>query len=524
VAVPTNPRSVRRLGKPPFQVLSYRQAQLGRLWFPNGGGVDLVHAFTPRELVRRLTIDLVRRFECPYVVHLEDNEEALLAADLGGRTFTELQRVPLPILDAHVDRLRSHPIRAPRFIEAAAGVTAVIDRLLELKPASVPGAVVWPGFDEVILAPPGSREKTRAELRLESDDIALVYTGNIHEANLEEVRSLYLAVLRLREAGRPVVLVKAGWTRVERSRLPDLGAGIRDLGHVGRARVAALLAAADVLVQPGRSDPFNDYRFPAKLPEFRASRRPGGRPRAHLGLRLEDGVEALLLERGDPEEIAEKVALLAADPDLGERIGAGGREFALRELRWSKSVDRVVELYERAVEHGGRPSRAAIEPLVKVIVLAREPAAAADGIHGFCLLVDERTDTPEFARAFADPRYVHVAGAPVVAVDSPERAAALPEGVHVAVVERATSLDALAGPPTDPRRYLVATADSTWLRKLVLQGLHEAPAREPIVFVDGPADERAVAAIRAGVREGIRQFYAGEGYPLSWKQADALMS
>ena len=62
-----------------------------------------------------------------------------------------------------------------------------------------------------------------------------------------------------------------------------------------------------MLVQPGRPDAFNDYRFPSKLPEFLASGRPVMLPRTNIGLHLEDGVEALLLGHGDADEIADKV-------------------------------------------------------------------------------------------------------------------------------------------------------------------------------------------------------------------------
>jgi hypothetical protein len=39
------------------------------------------------------------------------------------------------------------------------------------------------------------------------------------------------------------------------------------------------------------------------------------------------------------------VERLASDVELSDSIGARGREFALRELRWSKNVDRIVDLY-----------------------------------------------------------------------------------------------------------------------------------------------------------------------------------
>ena len=316
IAVPEHAAGVRDLGEPSFPVLTYRDVRRGRLRFPDGRGPDLVHAFTPREHVRALTLALAR----PYVVHLEDNESAILTRG-------------------------ADPQGARAFLGGAAGLTVVIERLLELKPEPVPAVVAWPGFDERVLSPLRGRAEVRAALRLAADDVVLVYNGNVHESNLDEMRSLYAAVSLLRRDGRRAVLVKTGWNFVPTSRVGALGEALIDLGWVAREHVAELLGAADVLVQPGAPGPFDDYRFPSKLPEFLASGRPVVLPRTNIGLELRDGVEALLLQRGDAEEIAEKVALLAADAELREAVGARGREFALRELRWSRTVGRVVDLY-----------------------------------------------------------------------------------------------------------------------------------------------------------------------------------
>jgi len=121
--------------------------------------------------------------------------------------------------------------------------------------------------------------------------------------------------------------------------------------------VPEILGAADVLVQPGGPSPFNDYRFPSKLPEYLASGRPVVLPRTNVGLELRDGEEALLLERGDAPEIAAAVARLAADPALRARLGEAGRAFALRELRWTTTVDRVQELYREIAASEGRRFR-----------------------------------------------------------------------------------------------------------------------------------------------------------------------
>jgi glycosyltransferase involved in cell wall biosynthesis len=314
IAVPAHADTVADLPPPAFPVVTYRELRRGRLAFPDGRGVDLVHAFSPREHVKRLTVEL----GLPYVVHLEDNDETIA----GGAPD-------------------------PAFLAGALGATVVIERLLALVPDDVPTAVVWPGFDEAVLTPRRAREDVRGDLGVAPDDVVLVYTGNIHETNLEEVCALYEAIALMRARGCAIVLVKTGWNFVPDNRLPTLGEALRDIGWVARAHIPDLLAAGDILVQPGSPGPFNDFRFPSKLPEFLASGRPVVLPRTNIGLHLEDGAEALLLDRGDPEEVAAILARLAADPAARKLIGARGREFALRHLRWSMSVERVLELYER---------------------------------------------------------------------------------------------------------------------------------------------------------------------------------
>jgi len=315
---------VSELGRPDFQILSYRRIRQGKLAFPDGKGPDLVHAFTPRTPVRSLTDDVLRQYGGRYVLHLEDNEAAVQAA----------------VVAAH------DPEAAAAFLNGASGISVVIDRLLELKPALVPGAVIWPGYDEALDRPGRTREAVRGDVGLEDDQLALLYSGNVHEANVEEVASLYGAVAQLRSDGRDVVLVKSGWTDISASRLPSLGEAMRDVGWISRGRVFELLGGVDVLVQPGAPGAFNDYRFPSKLPEFLASGRPVVLPRTNIGLHLEEDVEALLLDEGGTAEIEEKVARLADDPELRQRLGTAGREFARRRLRWSSNVGEVVRLYE----------------------------------------------------------------------------------------------------------------------------------------------------------------------------------
>jgi glycosyltransferase involved in cell wall biosynthesis len=331
VAVPADPGTVADVGLPPFPVVAYHDVD---------DRYDFVHAFTPRERVRKLT----GRLGLPYVVHLEDDDAAVLASELGAAPG-HLQRLPEPVLDRVVGDGDTHPLRGPAFVAGAAGVSLVVDRLRELVPAGVPVEVVQPGYDDDLLQPTRVRDAVRAELRLSPGDCVVLYTGTIHAANADDVRRLYDAVLLLRRGGSPVVLVKTGWNAPDAPSLRTVDGALRDLGRVPRPRLAELLAAADVLVQPGHPGRFDDFRFPAKLPDFLASGKPVVLPRANVGLVLRDREEALVLQDGTVEEIAAAIAELRSDAGLAERVGAGGRAFAFRELRWSASADRLEALY-----------------------------------------------------------------------------------------------------------------------------------------------------------------------------------
>lgn len=77
VAVPLNKESVCRYGTPPYRVFTYGECLASRLRFADGRGPDLMHVWTPREIVRRFTESLLARERARLLIHLEDNEEAI---------------------------------------------------------------------------------------------------------------------------------------------------------------------------------------------------------------------------------------------------------------------------------------------------------------------------------------------------------------------------------------------------------------------------------------------------------------
>jgi glycosyltransferase involved in cell wall biosynthesis len=512
ITVPDDAETVEDMGRPPFAVASYEDTREGRLRFPDGRGPDLVHAFTPRERVRKLAGHVVARFGCPYVVHLEDDDLTILSAELEGASIEELQQLPAPLLDRIVRPSQMHPLRGRHFVEHAAGISVVIERLLELSPTDVPAVVVRPGYDEAVLSPIRSRDEVRAELGLRPDDCAVVYTGTVHVANLGDMHNFYVALAALRRAGHPIVLVKTGWNAPDAPELQRLGDGIRNLGWVRRAEVPGLLAAADLLVQPGAPGPFNDYRFPAKVPDFLASGKPVILPRTNIGLSLRDGHEALLLEDGGWAEICEAIERLRASPQLAAAIGERGQAFALRELRWSLAVDGVERLYREVAATAPRSVPAwglELDPPIKTVALMSEPPgvgqariARRHGIYGFCFPLQgwsgtasqdfpfcfrmTRSDDETIESALSElsnPAYITVSGAPLVLCDDPAAAKrwrdkaeqSAGRRVHFTLVQSASNgspaaggFDSLVEPPTGDMRVQLATPlpETAWFRSI----------------------------------------------------------
>ena len=85
--------------------------------------------------------------------------------------------------------------------------------------------------------------------------------------------------------------------------------------------------------------------------EFMAVGRPLVLPAANVGLRLRDGVDALLLRRGTPDEIAARVAAILDDPALAARLAGNAQAFARRTWRWDvqgRKLARFLERWRRA--------------------------------------------------------------------------------------------------------------------------------------------------------------------------------
>ena len=324
-----------------FVTMEYNDFNSVEYLYGNKGGPDVIHAWTPREIVREfVTGTLLRRFVCPYLVHLEDNEEHIFKKAYGSY-FIKNDDVDVPL---HV----SHPDRYKQFISNSSGVTALTEKLLEFKPEKLPGQVIWPGYDR-IFSDLKVNNDLKNKLGIENNNTVIVYMGNAHESNRREVHSLYLAAYILNRRGIPVTLIRTGedYVSVVSEDLLVLRENCIELGYLPRNELPDLLSIADILVQPGSSNEFNDYRFPSKLPDFLVSGKPVILPDTNIGKSMESGSNCILLGRGDAIDIAKNIEWLLEHEKMAVEIGRQGKEFAKKLLTWDLAASKVEELYCR---------------------------------------------------------------------------------------------------------------------------------------------------------------------------------
>ena len=306
----------------------------------------VILCWTPREVVRKAVEPVVTRYDIPYVIHFEDNETHI--AEL----YTRLMGADAstPVADYLTDLAR-----APAFVAAAAGATVIEAAGLGMLPRGMPSLWLEPGVDFDAFGEalrPHRAAALRRALGVPPESTLIVYPGNVHWANLEEVRELYRAVALLRQGGRDVRLIRTGENHVPAEQLRGGGPedGTVELGHVDRAFLVQLLKLADIFVQPGKPGPFNDFRLPSKIPEFMAVGRPLILPATNVGTRLRDGVDAMLIAEGSAAEIAAKVEAVLADPGLARRLADNGRRFARRHYDWRRQGSRLAAFLDRVTE------------------------------------------------------------------------------------------------------------------------------------------------------------------------------
>ena len=352
VAVPENKKSAQEyLGEDIlYQPSTYNEAIDDELF--EGDGLDIIHAWTPRENVRKQCGLLATKYPgAKLIIHLEDNEEMIVESFVGlpYRQIASLSEERLRFL---LPDLLASPYHYPRFLKKADAVSVIIDELMDFVPSPhKQHHRLWPLIDLQCFSPEIDGKGLRQRLGISEDDFLLCYVGSVHGVNAAEVRSLYEAVHLANEGAVTVKLIRAGRDVVDflGEDKEILQQHVIDMGYVAMDEVPLIMAAADLLVQPGEVDRFNRYRLPSKIPEFLATGKPVAVPRTNIGLYLKDRENVILLETGSVDSIVSVIRMVLNDRSLGEAIGMQGRTFAEEHFSEETVYRKLIGFYESVV-------------------------------------------------------------------------------------------------------------------------------------------------------------------------------
>jgi glycosyltransferase involved in cell wall biosynthesis len=301
-----------------------------------------------------MTERLVARHGIPYVIHLEDNEELILAGYLNApskplklwrrlRLYYNAQNRPLP-----------HPKRYKRFIANASGATVILDALKKFVPAQIPTKTIWPACEEDVFSMPEEPDMSvRDKVGVPRDDVVITYPGNVHASNVDDVEILYNAVLAARGQGIKISLIRIGrnYARFSTDFSPVLDKYIFELGDLDPKDIPTYLRASDMMVQPGETNDFNEHRFPSKLPMFLASSRPVILTHSVMTPHLTDGYNAIILRKSTCQEIVKAIESLARSRKRRIEMGRNGRDFARKHFSWAKTAHDVSAFYNLILEN-----------------------------------------------------------------------------------------------------------------------------------------------------------------------------
>jgi len=323
VAVPNNLETVQQFPNPSFRPLLYGDVlNSPESVFPDGRPADVIHAWTPREVVRRFVTSYMAKRPTPLVVYLEDHESWIACRALGLEEATLVQQTEQSISERVPDAL-SHPFRYDSFIGLADAAAVIQDKLEIDVPPWVHCETVMPGVDLEFFSPRVVNPLLRKQYGVAENEHVIVYHGGLNGFTKPAMETLCRAVGLINSQGYPCKLLRTGPFALDfiDQLPPETVAVINELGVLPRSELPDLLALADVFVQPGKIDPFEDMRLPGKLPEFLAMGRPVVMPDVNIAHLTKDGVNAVLTTTGSAEEIATKCIGLFSDTQQADRIG-----------------------------------------------------------------------------------------------------------------------------------------------------------------------------------------------------------
>ena len=213
------------------------------------------------------------------------------------------------------------------------------------------------GVDTELFRPRGAAKETQKSLGI-ADRIVVGFGGTFgpwHGASV-----LAAAAKLLRDGSRFHFLFVGDGDQLSLTEAafdsPANGARATFAGRVAPIDVPRYLDACDILVSPQVPSPDGSEFFgsPTKLFEYMAMAKPIIASRlGQMAQVIDDGKNGILVEPGNPAEIAQAIELLAGDESLRHRLGSEARHCVTENYTWTHNAERVFTAASRLISSGG---------------------------------------------------------------------------------------------------------------------------------------------------------------------------
>ena len=318
--------------------------------FSNGKAADLIHACTPRESVRLFVAKYMLQLPTPLVTYLEDNELWISQHHIKTNDDQLLSLTKKELFES-VPQGMSNPFFYKQFIGLSDVVILIQEKLNIEVPLGIPYHVLPWGVDLDFFSPRDALDANKKRFNIDSSTKVIVYHGGLNGFTAPAIRDLCEAVLLINKLGIKCKLIRTGVMPLffidELG--PEANEVIIDLGIIDRNLLPEILALADLYVQPGRIDPFEDLRLPSKVPEFLAMGKPVLLPNVNIAHLFRNGKDAVILTEGTPAEIANKCIDVFKDRDLAKKLGIHSRLFAEQHFDIKKQTLALETVYKEAI-------------------------------------------------------------------------------------------------------------------------------------------------------------------------------
>lgn len=351
IAVTGNKESASRHPNSVFTAALYEEVlQNPRSFFKNGQLADVIHACTPRQIVCNFVSQYMQSWPTPLCIYLEDNEELIslqymdLTSDACLNLSSDEIRVKTHIALSHLYQFRS-------FIGMADLAILIQPKLAIDVPSWVPNETVMLGVDLNFFKPSTKNYELIKHYEIATQDKIIVYHGGLDPLKFEPMRSLCEAVIALNKRGLSTTLIRTGPNTLPFIKeLGELGASkIKDIGIVDKSLLPEILNLADVYVQPGEVNEFEDLRLPGKIPEFFAMGKPVFLPNVNIASLFRDQEDVVILNSANPSGMAEQIHCVLKSAELLGKLSSSSTRIAKEFFDLKKQTLSLESAYKKAI-------------------------------------------------------------------------------------------------------------------------------------------------------------------------------